>query len=128
MRITLDTTAILQVATWSGAFIAQALDSGVVPDRWKHGLIVAASVLSLILHMFAGTHNSNGTPEALPYSPHTGELLSAAEAAYEGYRAAAGGRSLATGATIPAWPALMPAIQEAWKAAAGAAQAQGLSK
>lgn len=124
MTLNLDLSTLLQGATWASAFIAQLLDSGVVPDQWKHGFIVVAAALSIVLHLAAGNRNPNGTPAALPYSPATGQLLSAAEAAYESYRAAAGGKSLATGAQLPAWPALMPAIQDAWRAAAAAARAQ----
>lgn len=40
--------------------------------------------------------------------------------AYEGYSAASGGRSLATGDELPPWPELQPDIQGAWDAAAGA--------
>lgn len=39
-----------------------------------------------------------------------------AEAAYEGYRMHTGGKSLATGTTIPKWNDLRPDIQEAWRA------------
>ncbi|MEI9975060.1 MAG: hypothetical protein WDO73_25220 [Ignavibacteriota bacterium] len=122
MTFTLNVTALLQIAAWGSAFLAQLLDAGVIPDRWKRGFMLVAFALSLVLHRFAGTHNSNGTPEALPYSPITGELLSAAEAAYESYRAQAGGKSLTTGTQLPAWSSLMPAIQQAWTAAAAAAK------
>jgi hypothetical protein len=36
--------------------------------------------------------------------------------AYEAYRAHTGGISLASGQPIPAWDALKPEIQEAWRA------------
>ncbi len=36
--------------------------------------------------------------------------------AYEAYRAHTGGISLASGQAIPAWDALKPEIQEAWRA------------
>jgi hypothetical protein len=39
-----------------------------------------------------------------------------ARAAYEGYRAHTGGKSLATGAPIPEWLDLPDAIQDAWVA------------
>lgn len=46
------------------------------------------------------------------------ELLRLAEAGYEAYRADTGGVSVATGAPIPEWSMLRPAIQRAWCAAA----------
>jgi hypothetical protein len=39
-----------------------------------------------------------------------------ARAAYNGYRNHTGGKSLATGQTIPEWEQLRPDIQEAWRA------------
>jgi hypothetical protein len=39
-----------------------------------------------------------------------------AVAAYNGYRNHTGGKSLATGQTIPEWDQLRPDIQEAWRA------------
>ena len=47
-----------------------------------------------------------------------------ARTAYEAYVADAGGVSLATGAPLPAWDALSPAIQSAWLAAAVAVVAR----
>lgn len=38
--------------------------------------------------------------------------------AYEAYRIGAGGRSLATGDTLPDWPDLPAEIREAWRASA----------
>jgi hypothetical protein len=40
------------------------------------------------------------------------------QTAYEAYRDAADGRSLASGEPLPAWPQLAPAIRDAWQAAA----------
>lgn len=45
----------------------------------------------------------------------------AGEAAYSGYLAACGGKSLISGAPLPAWGEQDPKIQEAWCAAAAAA-------
>jgi len=44
--------------------------------------------------------------------------MTLAQLAYEAYRAHTGGISLASGQPIPAWDALKPEIQEAWKASA----------
>lgn len=43
------------------------------------------------------------------------------QVAYEEYRAAAGGVSLATGAPLPEWAALRLEIQSGWERAAAAA-------
>jgi hypothetical protein len=53
-------------------------------------------------------------------------LVDAAQAGYEAYCTQAGGRSLATGAAIPEWPQLAPAIQVAWRAAAAGVKAAGM--
>lgn len=56
------------------------------------------------------------------------ELQRLAEAGYESYRADTGGISIATGAKIPDWDVLRPAIQRAWRAAAkGIAEALHVS-
>ncbi len=123
MRLPLDFTTLLQAMTWLAALIPQLLNDGMVPDEYKRFAIGLGALLSVFLHVYAGKRNPNGTPAALPYLPDGQELLSAAEAAYEAYRAQAGGRSLATGAVIPPWAGLMPTIREAWTAAAGAAKA-----
>lgn len=52
--------------------------------------------------------------------------MDAAQAGYEAYCTQAGGRSLATGAAIPEWPQLAPAIQVAWRAAAAGVKAAGM--
>lgn len=44
-----------------------------------------------------------------------------AQVAYEAYKKAAGGKSLATGATLPEWDTLKFEIREAWAVAADAA-------
>lgn len=48
-------------------------------------------------------------------------ILDLGRIAYEAYVVQAGGVSLATGAPLPTWSSLPPAIADAWKAAAGAA-------
>jgi len=45
-----------------------------------------------------------------------------ARAAYEGYRAHTGGKSLATGQTIPEWDELRNEIKDAWLASVAAVQ------
>lgn len=122
MKLTLNLSTFLQLATWCAAILSQALSANIIPEDYKHAALVAAGLLSTILHFAAGQRNPDGSPVALPYSEVTGELMSAAEAAYEAYRAQAGGKSLVSGAALPGWPALMPAIQQGWIAAAGAAQ------
>ena len=42
------------------------------------------------------------------------------EIAYESYRDASGGKSLVSGAPIPAWTDMSPEIQSAWEASAQA--------
>lgn len=42
------------------------------------------------------------------------------QVAYEGYRAASDGKSLVSGAPLPAWSEQAPEIREAWRAAADA--------
>lgn len=95
---------------------------GFLPPDWKPWILAAIAFAAAAKAHANLWRNPDGTPASLPYIAEG--IESAAEAAYEAYRAQAGGRSLATGAPIPAWSGLMPSIQQAWKAAAGAAQGQ----
>jgi hypothetical protein len=127
MKLTLNLSTLYQALVWLAALCGAALAQGLVPDHYRPyaaiPVALAAGVASLKLHRAAGSLNPDGTPAALPYAPDLPALASAAEAAYEAYRAQAGGRSLALGVEIPEWAELAPAIQQAWRAAAAGAKA-----
>ena len=99
-----------------------AFGSGLIPPHLIPYVMFALAFIPKGLSVLAHMSNPNGTPVALPYVADAPEISSAAQAAYEAYRAKAAGKSLATGAVIPFWEQLSPAIQSAWKVAAGAAR------
>ncbi len=47
-------------------------------------------------------------------------VVNLGQVAYDGYRASSDGKSLVSGAELPAWPDLPEPIREAWAAAADA--------
>lgn len=120
VQITLNVTTVIQALAWLAA-VGQLLLDSPIPEHWRPRIMVAVAIISLTLHRFAGSHNPDGRPVALPYTKPRKLETCAAEAAYEAYRVQAGGRSMATGAPLPPWSEIAPQIQDAWRAAAGAA-------
>lgn len=121
-HIKLSTNLIILLLTLALEGLTLALEGSLVPERYVPHVMLAVAFIPKVLAILAQYSNPNGTPAALPYAPRTKAAASAAEAAYEAYRAQAGGRSLATGAPIPGWEKLPETIQGAWTAAAGAAR------
>jgi len=112
---------VLMVVAILTALPPSVLDA--IPPDWKPFVAAAISIAVWAKGQKNLGINPNGTPAALPYAPSTPELLGAAQAAYEAYRAQSGGKSLATGAPIPDWSKLSEAIQQGWQVAASAAKA-----
>ncbi len=121
-RIKLSTNLFILILTLALELLTLALEGSLVPERYLGHVMLAVAFIPKVLAILAQYSNPNGTPAAMPYGP--GVPADSAEAAYEAYRARAGGRSLATGQRIPPWEELAPQMQEAWKVAAGAAKAK----
>jgi hypothetical protein len=129
LTLKLNLTTLYQALLWLAGICGYALTQGLVPPPYRAYVAIpvalAAAVASLKLHRTAGKTNPDGTDAALPYAPDLPAMVEAAQAGYEAYRTQAGGKSLATGATIPEWAQLAPAIQTAWRAAAAGVKAAG---
>jgi hypothetical protein len=129
LNLKLNLTTLYQALLWLAGICGFALTQGLVPPPYRAYVAIpvalAAAVASLKLHRTAGKTNPDGTDAALPYAPDLPALVDAAQAGYEAYRTQAGGKSLATGAAIPEWSQLAPAIQTAWRAAAAGVKAAG---
>lgn len=87
MKLTLNRSTIMQAAVWAAAAVGLVLNHGLVPERYKSIVILIGMVATLVLHGLAGRRNPDGSPAAMPYAPDGPQILNAAMAAYEAYRA-----------------------------------------
>jgi hypothetical protein len=124
MRIPLTATTVIQLLVWALAVLQFLLGpESPIPDHWRPWIVMAAGIVSITLHVVAGSHNPDGGPVSLPYVPGSPRVISAGKAAYEAYREQSGGFSPRTGRPLPPWEALPEAVQAAWRAGGMAAKA-----
>lgn len=122
-KITLRTNLLVILLTLTLEALTIAMGGQILPLKYLPLAVFFVAFIPKVLSVLAQYSNPNGTAAELPWAPSGSLPTGAGAAAYEAYRAQSGGKSLATGAPIPAWSALPPPIQAAWETAAAAAKA-----